>query len=135
MASTRLPGKVLAELAGRPVLEQMIRRVKRSTTIDSIIVATTTNEKDNPIETLCSSLRVNVYRGSETDVLLRYLGAARDGGAHAIVRLTADCPMIDPELVDQIDNISNAHKANTETLNKFVWNLALITRNFFFRGL
>lgn len=100
MTSTRLPGKVLAELNGRPMLDFMLDRVKRSERIDAIWVATTTNETDAPVVERCDALGVPVFRGDEADVLGRYAGAAADAKADVVVRLTADCPLMDPQLID-----------------------------------
>ncbi|OAI39080.1 spore coat biosynthesis protein F [Actinobacteria bacterium SCGC AG-212-D09] len=99
MTSTRLPGKVLEPAAGRPLLEHMIERLRRCAALDGIVVATTTNPSDDPIETLARRLGVGCFRGSEDDVLGRVLGAARAHGAELIVELTGDCPLIDPAIV------------------------------------
>ena len=101
MTSTRLPGKVLADVAGRPLLAFMLARVRCARRLDAIWVATTTNAADDPVVALCESLAVPAFRGDEHDVLGRYTGAARAAGADTVVRLTADCPMIDPALIDQ----------------------------------
>lgn len=100
MTSTRLPGKVLAELNGRPMLDFMLDRVMRSERIDSICVATTTNDTDAPVVERCDALGVSVFRGDEADVLGRYAGAAAETKADVVVRLTADCPLMDPQLID-----------------------------------
>lgn len=102
MGSTRLPGKVLKRVLGKPLLEYQLERVRRSKTIDEIIVATTSNENDDPIADLCKRLSIKVYRGSEDDVLARYFKAATVYHADIIVRLTSDCPLIDPEVIDQV---------------------------------
>jgi len=102
MTSTRLPGKVLKEVLGKPLLEYQIERLKRSSHIHDIVVATTTNETDNPIVELTKKLCVKVYRGSENDVLSRYYEAAVKYRADIIVRLTSDCPVIDPVVVDDV---------------------------------
>ncbi len=101
MTSTRLPGKVLADIAGRSLLAFMLARVHRARRLDAVWVATTTNATDDPLAALCDELDVPVFRGDELDVLGRYAGAAREAGADVVVRLTADCPMIDPALIDQ----------------------------------
>jgi spore coat polysaccharide biosynthesis protein SpsF (cytidylyltransferase family) len=100
MGSTRLPGKVLADIAGEPALGQMIRRVKRSTKITELVVATSVKDRDDPIADLCKQYDTPVYRGDEWDVLGRFVGAAKSMSAAVVVRLTADCPMIDPEIID-----------------------------------
>ena len=101
MTSTRLPGKVLADLCGRPMLAHMLARVARARRLDAIWVATTTNAADDPVAQLCQSLSVPVFRGSESDVLGRYALAAAQTQADVVMRLTADCPMMDPVLIDE----------------------------------
>ena len=101
MTSTRLPGKVLADLSGEPLLQHMLKRVRTVRRLDDIVVATTRNPTDDPVAALCESLDIGVYRGDETDVLGRYAEAAAEAEAEIIVRLTADCPMIEPRLVDE----------------------------------
>ena len=101
MTSTRLPGKVLADVCGKPMLEQMLKRVRRAESLDQIVVATTENAADDPAVALCERLGVMSYRGDEHDVLGRFLGVARGVGAPILIRLTADCPMIEPALIDQ----------------------------------
>lgn len=102
MTSTRLPGKVMMEVAGRPMLAQQLRRLKRCVQVDDIVVATTTNVADNPVAELARNEQVGCFRGSEHDVLSRYVGAAREAGADVIIRVTADCPLIDPQITDRI---------------------------------
>lgn len=101
MTSTRLPGKVLLPLAGEPMLTRLIERLRRVRRADGIVVATTTNTSDDPIAALCALLGVPCHRGSEHDVLSRYADAARLYGADVVVRITSDCPLIDPALIDQ----------------------------------
>jgi spore coat polysaccharide biosynthesis protein SpsF len=102
MTSTRLPGKVLARAAGRPLLQHMIERLARCPALDAIVVATTTNPADDPIEALAGELGAGCFRGSEEDVLGRVLGAARADGADLIVETTGDCPLIDPAIVGEV---------------------------------
>ena len=102
MQSSRLPGKVLLPLGGRPRLEWVITRAEHSKVIDSCMVATTSDAADDPIEQWCHAMDVPVYRGSQFDVLDRYYQAAKSAGADVIIRVTADCPLIDPELIDQL---------------------------------
>ncbi len=102
MGSTRLPGKVLADLAGRPMLEQQLWRLVLARRVDAVVVATTENPTDDPICELAERLGLACYRGSEHDVLARFVGAARAHRADVIVRVTADCPLLDPEIVDTV---------------------------------
>lgn len=102
MTSTRLPGKVLLEIGGKPALAYMINRIKRSRLVDDIVVATTVNDSDDPIIDLCNKLGCKYFRGSEEDVLLRVLEAAKSVNADIIVELTGDCPFIDPDIIDKV---------------------------------
>lgn len=99
MTSTRLPGKVLMNLAGKSALERVIERCMESN-VDDVIVATTTNETDNPIQDLCIKLKCNYFRGSEDDVLNRVLSCAKAHDVNTIVEITADCPLIDYEHIN-----------------------------------
>lgn len=105
VGSTRLPGKVLQDLAGRTVLERVIERVRRFTLIDDLIVATSVQRADDAIVAECDRLSVATFRGSESDVLNRYLGAARVTDASVCVRLTADCPLLDATVSDSIISV------------------------------
>ncbi|WP_425058489.1 8-amino-3,8-dideoxy-manno-octulosonate cytidylyltransferase [Sporomusa carbonis] len=102
MSSTRLPGKVLKEVLGKPLLEYHIERLKRTKKADDIVIATTVNAVDEPIVELCQRLNVLCYRGSEDDVLSRYYYAACEARADIVVRVTSDCPLIDSEVVDKV---------------------------------
>jgi spore coat polysaccharide biosynthesis protein SpsF len=102
MSSTRLPGKVLLDLGGRPVLERMVERVRAAKRIDEVIIATTTDPSDDLIVALCQKMQVAVFRGSLPDVLDRYYQCASVHKAVVVVRLTGDCPLIDPELIDEV---------------------------------
>jgi glutamate-1-semialdehyde aminotransferase/spore coat polysaccharide biosynthesis protein SpsF (cytidylyltransferase family) len=102
MSSTRLPGKVLADIAGQPMLERVFARVKQSRRVTSIVVATSENGADDAIAEYCAQKGIALYRGSESDVLDRYYQAAKLHRAETIVRVTADCPLIDPEVVDRV---------------------------------
>lgn len=101
MTSTRLPGKVLKKVLRKTLLEYQLERVKYSKLIDEIIVATTTNDSDIPIIELCNQLGITFFRGSEDDVLERYYQAALENNGDVIVRLTSDCPLIDPKIIDK----------------------------------
>lgn len=102
MSSTRLPGKVLKRASGRTMLDRMLERVRRSRLVDQTVVATTSDTTDDPIATACRHLDTEVFRGSPQDVLDRYYQAARQYQADIVVRLTADCPLIDPQLIDAV---------------------------------
>jgi spore coat polysaccharide biosynthesis protein SpsF len=102
MTSTRLPGKVLMDLAGRPMLAQLLARVKRCRLVDEVVVATTVNAADDPVVATARDEGIRWFRGSESDVLGRYLGAAREARADIVVRITADCPLVDPEVSDRV---------------------------------
>jgi spore coat polysaccharide biosynthesis protein SpsF len=100
MGSTRLPGKVLMDLGGETVLAHVVRRLRRATLIDEIVVATTNSTADRAIVHECQHLCVRVFRGAKSDVLDRYYQAAQCISAEGIVRITSDCPLIDPEVTD-----------------------------------
>lgn len=102
MTSTRLPGKVLRPVNGKPLLDIMIDRLSQMRFCDEIVVATTTNADDDPIIELAQKRGVCFYRGSEEDVLDRVLQAALSHQVDVIVETTADCPVIDPEISDQV---------------------------------
>jgi spore coat polysaccharide biosynthesis protein SpsF len=102
MGSTRLPGKVMRDLSGRPMLQQQIRRLRLCKMIDEIVVATTQNPQDDAIVTMCRADDIRFFRGCERDILARYWGAANDCNADAIVRITADSPLLAPEIVDHV---------------------------------
>jgi len=100
MTSTRLSGKVLFEVVGKSLLEHQLERLGYVENADSLVVATSINTTDDEIERLCNRLNVSCFRGSELDVLSRYYEAATYHKADIIVRITADCPVIDPHIVD-----------------------------------
>src|SRR5882762_4904333 len=102
MGSSRLPGKTLAEIEGRPMLWHVIQRVKRAQLVARVVVATSIAQADDDIEDVCQENAVVCYRGSENDVLDRFYGAARAERAAQIVRITADCPLIDPDVIDRV---------------------------------
>jgi len=112
MSSTRLPGKVLKLASGRTMLDRMLERVKKARTISEVVTATTTDPSDDSIARACKKLGVSVFRGSLQDVLDRFYQAARMHHADIIVRLTADCPLIDPALIDETVNALIQQKAD-----------------------
>ena len=102
MGSVRLPGKVMAEIAHKPMLWHVIERLKRAESVHSVVVATTTQESDEPLLKLAEDSGAAAYAGSPEDVLDRYYQAARHFGGDAIVRITADCPLLDPHVTDRV---------------------------------
>lgn len=117
MASSRLPGKVLAELGGTTMLAQVVRRVRAASRITDVVVATSAGTGDDPVAREAARLGAGVHRGPAADVLARYLGAAEEYRAGIIVRITADCPLVDPGVIDRVvgaltrdvDYASNTH--------------------------
>jgi spore coat polysaccharide biosynthesis protein SpsF len=104
MGSSRLPGKMMMDLSGHPILSWVLHRVKNSTSIDSIFLATSDQEMDKPLVELAQKLEVTVFRGSEEDVLGRYLATARMADAETIIRISADNPLIAPEELDRLSD-------------------------------
>lgn len=104
MGSTRLPGKVLEDLASQPMLAHVVNRTRRAKSLDAVAVATTTQPADNVIVHLCQTQNWPYFRGSEEDVLDRYYQAALAFKADVIVRITSDCPLIEPEIIDRVVN-------------------------------
>ncbi len=102
MGSTRLPGKVLADIAGRPMLEWVVTRVGRATAVDEVVVATTTLGQDDVLVERARDLGVRAVRGDADDVLSRYVAATRETEADIVVRVTSDCPFIDPDLTSRV---------------------------------
>lgn len=100
MSSSRFPGKVLLDIAGEPMLARVVERARRARTVNQVMVATTTDLADDPVAAFCQQRGYSFIRGSLTDVLDRYYQAARASQADVIVRLTADCPVIDPDVID-----------------------------------
>ncbi len=120
MGSTRLPGKVLKEVMEKQLLQYLIERLRRVELADEIVIATTTNSEDQQIVDFCHVEQIPLFRGSSEDVLERFYLAAKTFKADVVVRITADCPLIDPKLVDQVikyyldnypkyDYVSNSH--------------------------
>lgn len=100
MTSSRLPGKVLRDIGGEPMLARVVERTRRAQTLDEVVVATTTDASDDPLAEMCAQRGYPYTRGSLHDVLDRYYQAAKHWQADTIVRLTADCPLMDPDLID-----------------------------------
>lgn len=110
--SIRLPGKVLMPAVGKPMLQLMIERLQRASTLDDIVIATTNNDTDNPVADLAKKLKVGCHRGSEFDVLQRVLDAARANDVDVIVEIPGDCPLIDARYVDACVEIYRAGDAD-----------------------
>ena len=102
MSSSRLPGKILADIAGQPMLQRVFLRTSRAATVTETIFATTTDPSDDPVAEYCDFSGIPFRRGSLYDVLDRYYQAARQTKADVVVRITADCPVIDPALIDDV---------------------------------
>lgn len=120
MTSTRLPGKILMDLDGRPLLARQLARLKLCRTADELVVACTENSADDPIAALAGAEGTRIFRGSEIDVLSRYLGAAREAKADVVVRVTSDCPLICPEVCDRVVEALSASGADyaSNTINR-----------------
>lgn len=102
MGSTRFPGKTLAELSGHPMLWHVVHRARQAKRVDKVVVATTDHPSDDPIAAFCQSEQIDCFRGSEQDVLDRFYQAAKLYGADTVVRITADCPLIDASVIDKV---------------------------------
>jgi spore coat polysaccharide biosynthesis protein SpsF (cytidylyltransferase family) len=117
MGSSRLPGKVLTDIAGDTMLARVVGRLRRASLVDGIVIATSTDAADDAVEREADRLRCDAYRGPVDDVLERYLGAARESEAELVVRVTSDCPLLDARVVDDViiacdrdvDYASNTH--------------------------
>ncbi len=103
MGSSRLPGKVLMKSGnGMPLLYHVINQLRHCSKVKNLVIATTTNQEDDEIEKFADNNSVNVFRGSEKDVLDRYFQCAKKYSFSTIVRITSDCPLIDPQIVDKV---------------------------------
>jgi spore coat polysaccharide biosynthesis protein SpsF (cytidylyltransferase family) len=117
MGSTRLPGKVLKDIAGRPMLWHVVTRTRFASLLDKTVVATTVEDQDDQIVEFCEDEGFRYVRGSEDDVLDRYYKAAIEINADTVVRITSDCPLISPTIVDRTLRIfhnSDSEYANTK---------------------
>ncbi|MBM7615378.1 spore coat polysaccharide biosynthesis protein SpsF [Alkaliphilus hydrothermalis] len=102
MGSTRLPGKVMKQIAGKTVLEHVVDRIRQSKLVNEVVIATTIKDDDLAIVKESERLGVSCFRGSEEDVLSRYYYAAKESNAEIVVRITSDCPLIDPAVLDEM---------------------------------
>jgi len=102
MGSSRLPGKVMKEILGKPILQIIFERASKSKLLNEVVIATTTNPRDDVIVEMCKKNNFLYYRGNEEDVLDRVLSAAKSRDADVIVELISDNPLIDPEVIDQV---------------------------------
>ncbi|MDD5103140.1 MAG: glycosyltransferase family protein [Candidatus Peribacteraceae bacterium] len=137
MSSRRLPGKILADVAGAPLLTHVVRRAKAAGVFDAVIVATSTEKTDDPVQAFCKAQDVPCFRGSLDDVLDRYYQTAKSSGADHIVRLTADCPLLDPVVIRMVidaldehyDYVSNAlHRTYPKGLDTEAFSLQTLAR-------
>lgn len=105
IGSSRLPGKVMLPILDKPVIWHIYHRLKQAKKIDQICIACSTNFRDNPIEQFAIKESIPIFRGPEEKILDRLIGAAEKFNANAIVRITADCPFVDPKIVDEIIDV------------------------------
>lgn len=118
MGSTRFPRKVMAEVDGVPLIGVLIERLSRAETVDEIVLATSVDPRNDPLEAYVRGLGVAVYRGSEGDVLDRYYHAAVEASADVVVRITGDCPLVDPAVVDDV--VGQFHAAGVDYLSNTI---------------
>jgi spore coat polysaccharide biosynthesis protein SpsF len=122
ISSTRLPGKVMFQILGKPLLIRMIERLQNAKLVNKLVVITSENSEDDIIETLCKKEKIECFRGSLYDLLDRHFQAAKKYKADAVVKIPSDCPLIDPKIVDKVlkyyldnknkfDYVSNLHPA------------------------
>lgn len=120
MASSRLPGKMLLQAGGRPMLHHLLKRLRSVSSIDAIVIATTVNAADDPLADFAAAEHAQVFRGSEDDVMARVIGAARSAAADVIVEITGDCPLIDPDIVEQTIRMFKANDGAAYVSNSHV---------------
>ena len=139
MRSSRLPGKVLLPARGKPMLAHLVERLRRVPSLDAIVLATTINAADEPLAEFSRAQGILCHRGSEDDVMQRVIGAAEAAGADLVVEITADCPIIDSGIVEQVirmfrenrcDYASNAHvRSYPDGMDTQVFSLATLRRS------
>ena len=123
MGSSRLPGKMMMVLGGHPILFWVLHRVKKTTLINSVTLATSNNKIDDPLVSLAQKLEIDIYRGSEEDVLARFRGAAESVGAEDIVRICGDSPLVAPEEIDRlIESYTKVLKKKSNLENLYAFN-------------
>ncbi|MDD4286965.1 MAG: glycosyltransferase family protein [Candidatus Peribacteraceae bacterium] len=138
MSSKRLPGKILMDIEGSPLLAHVIRRAEAANIFDTVVFATSTNKEDDPVAEYCTANGKKCFRGDLNDVLERYYQAARTYEAEVVTRLTADCPLLDPAVVKKVvqtfdpnryDYVSNAiQRTYPDGLDTEVFSMAALTR-------
>lgn len=118
MSSSRLPGKVLLKAGGKTMIEHLIARIRAVPSVDEIVLATTTNDLDKSLVSISDELGISCFQGDENDVMGRVINAAESVGGDIVVEITGDCPLIDPNIIEQtiqiflenkVDYVSNAH--------------------------
>jgi len=102
MGSTRLPGKMLKDMLGKPMLWHLVTRVQKAKYVDDVVIATTVNKEDESLENFALANNLGIYRGSENDIVDRILNAGKKYNADVVVRIWGDCPLIDPNLIDKV---------------------------------
>ena len=132
MGSSRLPGKILKKISGKTMLEHIIERVKKSKYINKIIIATSEEKEDNCVEELLKNINVQIFRGHKYDVLSRYYNSAKIFNVEYIVRICADCPLIDPKTIDLVikKHLNNNFEYTTNSTKTFPLGLDLEVLHF-----
>ena len=115
--STRLPNKIFKDIKGKPMIERVVNRLRKSKLIDNIVIATTVNDTDDIVQNFCEKENIKFYRGSENDVLDRYYQTAEKYNAKNIIRITSDCPLICPKTVDKMIKEYNENSYNHFMMN------------------
>ena len=128
LKSTRLPKKILLEVKGKPLIVHMINRIKYSKKIKNIIIATSTNPQDDLLEEISKKQNIDCFRGSEEDVLMRLLGAARKFNLSSFANMTADIPMIDPHLIDVAIDVFKNIKPDLLLFEKYSFGVCLMVK-------
>src|SRR3989344_6297701 len=112
MGATRLPGKVAKLILGKPMLAWQIERVRQAKLVDKIVIATSDKRQDDRVEEIAKECGAGYFRGDEKDVLDRFYRAAKEAGADIVIRLTGDCPLSDPTVIDEVVNYFLENKAD-----------------------